>query len=562
MNINMFTRAATKALVLPLLLITSSLVHAIDPPKNPRAVVQSATQIQWEWDWVSDAAQFEITVDGQNRGLTRDPRFVSSDLWPGEHSMSVKAVDWNGQYSGPSVTVKASTTNNNAPVADVQSTQSSERSSNTSSSVAVPGNVRAREVEQSTVQWQWDWTPGATQYEVTIDGANAGTTPDTQLYSQNLWPGEHSITVRAITDAGQYSQPSDTVKIVVSDNFNSTSTNTPAPPPPVQNDAVTNNPVPSTDSGPIDPASYNYGEVYEKPGYELSFSDEFNNSNLNSSRWNTQLRWDGEFNGERQEYRVINGEQQFYVNIFSDDQDHLDYVVPNHNPFELNGSRLAIRAIRNPLKTNNNNNGHGPLRSMVEQQEFLSGAISTYDKFTQKYGYFEARIKIPDHVGTFPAFWLHHQLRKYEGTRRTEIDIMENLGHAPWYIYNSFHYFNNVSATRDGDPVFVKPQPEGQIHTGIDYSQGYHTYAVEWEPGHVTWFIDGQQVSELYNDNVDHENLYVILNMAMGGYWTNYPESSGGLGRNTEDYFPNQNDLNSFSNPALEIDYVRVYKKK
>jgi len=465
MNIKKIGCAISKALVVPFLLIQSSVALAIDPPNNLRGIVQSPTQVQWEWDWVNGAANFEVTVDGQFRGLTPNPRFTTSDLWPGEHSLSVKAVDFNGQAV-------------NAPSASVEN-----RSTTTSSSVSVPSNLRAEEIAQSTVQWQWDWLPGVANYEVTVDGAVAGTTPDTQFSSQNLWPGEHSLTVKAISNDGQVSQASDTLKITVQSSFSGA---TAVAPPPPQNDPVAvAPPAPADDNGPIDPASYNYSEIYEKPGYELSFSDEFNNSTLNRNRWNTQLRWDGEFNGERQEYRVINGESQFYVNIFSDDQDHLNFVVPQHNPFELDGSRLAIRAIRNPLKTNNNNKDHGALREIVAQQEFLSGALTTYDKFTQKYGYFEARIKIPNHVGTFPAFWLHHQKRRYEGTRRTEIDIMENLGHAPWYIYNSFHYFSNVTSSFGGDPNFLKPQPEGQIFTGTDYSQDYHTYAVEWEPGHV-----------------------------------------------------------------------------
>ena len=135
----------------------------------------------------------------------------------------------------------------------------------------------------------------------------------------------------------------------------------------------------------IDPASFNYPEVYEKPGYELSFSDEFDGPSLNPYKWNTQLRWDGDFNGERFEYRVINGEDQFYVNIFSDDLEHLNTVVPSYNPFEFDGSRLAIRAIRNPLKTSDGTKSYGPLRDIVSQQEFLSGAITTYDNFCLLY---------------------------------------------------------------------------------------------------------------------------------------------------------------------------------
>ena len=438
--------------------------------------------------------------------------------------------------------------------------------------IGIPQDLRGTEVAQSLVKWEWASVPGAQQYEVTIDGGNAQLTAENQLFSRNLWTGDHSLTVKAVSSDWQYSAPSQTAKISVRAQFDAANLNRsylvgsgPATGS-AQFDATAQlqTPPPANDDGLIDPVSHSIPEANQKPGYALVFSDEFNGSSLNQNRWNTQLRWDGEFNGERYEYRVINGEDQFYVNIFSEDQGHLDTVVPHYNPFEFDGSRLAIRAIRNPLKLWEAERGHGSLFDMVSQQTFLSGSISTFDKFTQKFGYFEARIKIPNHVGTFPAFWLHHQRQRHEGTQRSEIDIMENLGHAPWYIYNSFHYFTDVSATSGGNAVFLKPEPEGQIFTGTDYSQDYHVYAVEWQPGHIAWLIDGQIVSELWNDNVNHEELYLILNMAMGGNWTNYPTNSGGLGRSTSDRYPNDSDLqsNNFTNPALEIDYIRVYQPR
>lgn len=405
--------------------------------------------------------------------------------------------------------------------------------------IETPTNLRVVSTTPTQVVWEWDPVNGARQYELTIDGLYVGLTPNTRFTSDDLYPGEHSIRVKAVDQNGIFSNPSPDTRV-----------DTKAITADVHSDQA------------VDPASYGYPEVYEKAGYELSFSDEFDGSSLNNNKWNTQLRWDGEFNGERFEYRVINGEDQLYVNIFSDDQEHLNSVVPTYNPFEFDGSRLAIRAQRNPLKTNNADLTYGPLRDIAAQQEFLSGAITTYDKFTQKYGYFEARIKIPSHVGTFPAFWLHHQRRENEDTRKTEIDIMESLGHAPWYIYNSFHYFENVSEFYNGDANSIKPLPEGQIFRGTDYSLDYHTYAVEWEPGYIAWHLDGEVVSEVRSDNVDHEELYVILNLAMGGYWTNFPANAGGLGRATEDFFPSFDDLNAFLNPALEIDYVRVYERR
>nr|MBX2823611.1 hypothetical protein [Gammaproteobacteria bacterium] len=70
------------------------------------------------------------------------------------------------------------------------------------------------------------------------------------------------------------------------------------------------------------------------------------------------------------------------------------------------------------------------------------------------------------------------------------------------------------------------------------------------------------KVSEVWDANADYEELYLIINLAMGGNWTNYPTNSGGLGRESDERFPNANDLANFNNPALEIDYVRVYRRK
>jgi len=449
-----------------------------------------------------------------------------------------------------------------------------------------PSNIRGVETAQSTVDWSWEAVPGAVAYAARVDGIEVGIVQTTTLQSTDMWAGEHSLTVRAIDADSNYSIQSNTAIVEVDDVFDASTSNqsylagasrmsagrAPAATSNRQFNATDDEadpeptpeptPEPIEDNGLIDPRSWDMPEVLEKDGYELVFSDEFNSDYLNPARWNGQLRWDGEWNGERFEYRVINGEDQFYVNPLSEDQEHLDTILTQYNPFQFDGQRLAIRATLNPLKDSDSERSHGPLSRIAPQQTFLSGAISTYDKFVEKYGYFEANIKIPSADGTFPAFWLHHQKRSYEGTQRTEIDIMENLGHAPHYIYNSFHYNTDVARGRYGTPHFIRPQPDGQIFTGTDYSLDYHVYAVEWSPGYVAWFIDGQKVSEMYNSNVDHEELYLIINMAMGGNWTNFPENSGGMGRADDNHFPNDEDVANFADPALEIDYVRVYKRR
>ena len=553
---------------LPLaVLIASSLcigtAFAVDVPARPTGSEVSGQSVQWSWPAVSGAVGYEVTVDGRWVGETANTSWTSNNLWNGEHSATIKAIDGSGNYSSQSNTAKINVTG------QVSSNTGNSSVSGTSRvGLSVVQGLSAQEYSGGDLLWQWNAVSGATQYEVTVDGVVAGTTSSTSWDSQNLWSGEHSLTVKAIDASGNKSVQSNTLVFQVTRTAGGTipgaaaalSTTAGFAPPPVQASSGGDANAANVQSF-IDPASYNYPEVYNKPGYELVFSDEFNGTALNSFRWHSQLRWDGEWNGERFEYRLINGEDQFYVNVLSDDPEHQSDVVPVYNPFKFDGSRMAIQAVVNPMKDRAKSRTHGGLDDIVHQQQFLSGAISTHEKFAQKYGYFEARIKIPSHEGTFPAFWLFHNQRAWEGTQRTEIDIMENLGHAPHYVYNSFHYFKNVSAYYGGDANFIKPSPSGQIFTGTDYSRDYHVYAVEWSPGTIKWFIDGEQVSSLSNGEADYEELYLMINLAMGGNWTNFPTSAGGLGRPSGERYPTANDVVQFRNPMLEIDYVRVYKR-
>ena len=547
---------------------------AVDTPSDPRGTEVGQSLVKWEWSRVSSAELYEVRIDGVEVAVTSDPQYFSFNLWAGEHSLTVRAKNWNGEYSASTPTVKINVSDQFSAVNYSRSYIAGEGDSSSVSSSAPapiqpsqlllkPSDVRGSVVDAGTILWQWTSVSGAATYDVTVDGVYTGTTSDTEFTSSGLWEGDHSMTVVAIAADGNTSERSLTAKSwvgagVQSDAvvLSSQTTTVVAPPSPVGDTDAAN--VQSM----IDPASYGYSEVYNRSGYDLVFSDEFNGTALNPYRWNTGHRWDGEFNGERFEYRVINSEKQFYVNIFSDDEEHIRDIASVYNPFELSGSSLAIRAIKNPLKTNNNNSAYGSMAEISSQQDFLSGSIATHDKFSQKYGYFEARIKIPSHIGTFPAFWLFHENSVAEGTQKTEIDIMENLGHAPHYVYNTFHYYKDVSSSYAGTYNFIKPNPDGQIFTGIDYSQDFHVYAVEWQPGRIVWLIDGEQVSEVTSNEVDFEELYIKLNLAMGGNWTNFPTNLGGLGRSSGQYFPTQDDLNNFNNPALEIDYIRVYKKR
>jgi len=147
-----------------------------------------------------------------------------------------------------------------------------------------------------------------------------------------------------------------------------------------------------------------------------------------------------------------------------------------------------------------------------------------------KYGYVEIRAKLPKGKGLWPAFWMLHN---YDHDRRPEIDIVEYIGDKPNVVHNTYHYFENW-----------QPKSSGTLDVwGPDYSQDFHTYAVRWEPGLIIWYVDGVESNRYQNGNVSWEDMYLLVNLAIGGDWAGSPDGSTG--------FPAQ----------MVIDYIRAYQK-
>lgn len=83
---------------------------------------------------------------------------------------------------------------------------------------------------------------------------------------------------------------------------------------------------------------------------------------------------------------------------------------------------------------------------------------------------------------------------------------------------------------------------EGGTWVGPDFSTGFHEFAVEWLPDHITWYIDG--VEHFRSDkSIPRQKMYLLLNLAIGGSWPGAPDE--------KTIFPT----------AFDIDYIRVYKK-
>jgi beta-glucanase (GH16 family) len=225
-----------------------------------------------------------------------------------------------------------------------------------------------------------------------------------------------------------------------------------------------------------------------KLGYHLTFADEFKGVKLDTSKW-----IDSYPDGVRTH---SNNEQQYYA----------------PDGYELHHGFLRLKAERRQM-------GGMP---------YTSGIVTTYGKFAQKYGWFEARLKVPQGKGMWPAFWLLPNDKSWP----PEIDILEILGHEPTKVYLTNHY-KLPNGQHEG---------KGDSFTGQDFSAEYHTFALEWKPTEILWYVDGI-VRYRTQENVPSVPMYVLLNLAVGGDWPGNPDSTTP--------FPGNMDIN----------YVRVYSK-
>lgn len=159
-------------------------------------------------------------------------------------------------------------------------------------------------------------------------------------------------------------------------------------------------------------------------------------------------------------------------------------------------------------------------------QEYTSGEANT--KGSWQYGKFEASIKMPNTRGVLGAFWMTPLDRDWP----PEIDIVEVLGHDPHTAYFTNHY---------GTPSNHQ-MGNGNCYNARGFAEGFHTYAVEWEPKAIRWYIDGVKQLES-RSGVPKEPFILRLSLPVGPDWEGNPSSSS--------VFPQQ----------MAVDWVRVYQK-
>ncbi|REH29579.1 glycoside hydrolase family 16 protein [Kutzneria buriramensis] len=168
--------------------------------------------------------------------------------------------------------------------------------------------------------------------------------------------------------------------------------------------------------------------------------------------------------------------------------------------------------------------------------EYTSARLSTAGQFTQAYGHFEARMKIPRGQGMWPAFWLlGDDIGDVGWPQCGELDIMENVGFEPTTVHGTMH-----------GPGYSGANGIGAGYDGPVFADDFHTYALDWSPGSIGWSVDGNLYETRTPADVggnqwvfDHP-FHIILNLAVGGDWPGDPDDST--------QFPQQ----------LVVDYVHV----
>lgn len=233
--------------------------------------------------------------------------------------------------------------------------------------------------------------------------------------------------------------------------------------------------------------------------WQLVWSDEFDRPEINPFNWTRETGGSG----------WGNNEWEYYTN-----RDTNAFIEDGH---------LVIQALKEDFNGRN----------------YTSARLKTQNKKYFKYGKIEASLKLPSGQGIWPAFWTMGQSITSVGWPACgEFDIMEMIGGdgRENTTYGTAHWDQGGHASYGGSYT---------LSSGT-FSDDYHKFTMVWTEQYIKWYVDDQ-----IHNTIDitlsglsefRENFFILLNLAVGGSWPGYPDSTT--------VFPKR----------YEIDYVRVYQ--
>ncbi|ACE84459.1 family 16 glycosylhydrolase [Cellvibrio japonicus] len=242
----------------------------------------------------------------------------------------------------------------------------------------------------------------------------------------------------------------------------------------------------------------------------LVWADEFNN--INTANWTFETGGGGWGNNELQYYT---GGQNASIQYDA----------------QAGSNVLVLEARRdNP----------GNYQCWYGRCNYTSTRMITRDKKTFQYGRIEARLKLPQTQGIWPAFWmLGNDLGQVGWPNSGEIDIMEHVGFEPTITHGAIH-----GPSYSGNTPFM-----GTYQMGQYVDADYHVYAVEWNTNEIVWYVDNNRFYSVSRSQVQNygnwafdKPFFLLLNVAVGGNWPGSPDAGS--------VFPQR----------MYVDYVRVYQ--
>jgi beta-glucanase (GH16 family) len=298
-----------------------------------------------------------------------------------------------------------------------------------------------------------------------------------------------------------------------------------------------------------DNSEFDYADPgLSKDGYQLIWNDEFDgnygnanvdgNTGLNLDNWAYQL---GDGTTDCGNYGWGNNELQAYT-------DNKKNIAVNE---DLNGDGEGEGVLRITASYEDDKYYY----ANESAKNYTSGRIRTTkpgtELFNTTYGYIEARISLPETQGAWPAFWMLPESTSIYGGWPVsgEIDILETTGTQTNKACSTLHW---------GTPSHVyKGSGYTELNSELMY---FHTYSVDWEPGKMTFYYDGQPIHVATNwesgisgasdslsfDAPFDQPFYMILNLAV---------DSGQFGGSA-------NKANFKDEINMYVDYVRVFQKE
>lgn len=232
----------------------------------------------------------------------------------------------------------------------------------------------------------------------------------------------------------------------------------------------------------------------------LGFDESFDGTTLDANRWSPCYHWSSSGCTN-----LANDELEWYVP---------EQVKVGDGLLNLEADRRTVTGLEN------------------RQFDYVSGLISGLSPkrplFSFRYGYVEARVKVPKGQGLWSAFWM----LPATGESEPEVDIFETIGEEPNVVQMTTHW------SEDG-----KERQRGRDRRGPDMTQGWHTYGLEWKPDSMTWYIDGVARWRVTDPRqIPQEDMYLLANLAVGGQFTKSP--------NEDTPFPS----------SLQFDYIRAWE--